>query len=397
MSLPVLPPDPVGSPVARFVTSSAYGPGELWFTGLVAGAAGPRARACVEGVQDALNLGPHPRIPGLLRVLQPALPELTLRGTYSDEHDDSVLFGDDRGRAVLVVACDDVARFAAWGPEHGTADELAQAVRRALPRAKAVVSDVPMVFWRGDDPGNPIACDVRDVACPELGEILDNYPHRVRQELLRLAGLERPDALGRIVLWYGPPGTGKTHAVRALARVWSERGASVEVAVDPERLMTSAHYLHEVLLSDRRVRRRRARRAAPLPDGGEHDQRPERPLRVILLEDAAELFAAGCRETAGFSRFLNLTDGILGQGTRVIFVLTTNEDIRQLDPALSRPGRCLHALEFVPFEPEDAAAWLAAHGVADAGSPRRQTLSELFAIANSAPATVVCSPSRLGF
>lgn len=117
----------------------------------------------------------------------------------------------------------------------------------------------------------------------------------------------------------------------------------------------------------------------------------------MLLEDAAELFATGCRQTAGFSRFLNLTDGILGQGSRVIFVLTTNEDIGRIDPALTRPGRCLQALEFVPFDADGAADWLATRGVEDGAPTQQRTLAELFALATSAPLNV-CSPSaRLGF
>jgi hypothetical protein len=45
------------------------------------------------------------------------------------------------------------------------------------------------------------------------------------------------------------------------------------------------------------------------------------------------------------SRLLNLTDGLLGQGRRVLAAITTNEDIRVLHPAATRPGRCLAQIE----------------------------------------------------
>jgi hypothetical protein len=39
--------------------------------------------------------------------------------------------------------------------------------------------------------------------------------------------------------------------------------------------------------------------------------------------------------------------------------VTTNEEIKTLHPAVSRPGRCAANIEFVPLSQEEAAAWLA--------------------------------------
>jgi hypothetical protein len=38
----------------------------------------------------------------------------------------------------------------------------------------------------------------------------------------------------------------------------------------------------------------------------------------------------------------------------LIVLVTTNDDLRQLHPAVSRPGRCLAKIEFVPFTPKEA-------------------------------------------
>ena len=82
----------------------------------------------------------------------------------------------------------------------------------------------------------------------------------------------------------------------------------------------------------------------------------------------------------GLSRLLKLTDGLLGQGVRCILLVTTNEPIGRLHPAVRRPGRCWASIDFGPFEPPEATAWLALAGVErDVTHPA--TLAELYAIA----------------
>ena len=83
-------------------------------------------------------------------------------------------------------------------------------------------------------------------------------------------------------------------------------------------------------------------------------------FRLIVAEDSDEFLRASARRDAGASlgRLLNVTDGVLGQGFDTIILLTTNEEIGRLHPALVRPGRCLAAVEFTEFSPAEAAAWL---------------------------------------
>ena len=73
--------------------------------------------------------------------------------------------------------------------------------------------------------------------------------------------------------------------------------------------------------------------------------------KVLVVEDADELIRADARVDAGasMSRLLNLTDGILGHGLRVLLLITTNEAMRGLHPAVIRPGRCLADVQFRPF------------------------------------------------
>src|ERR1700759_5128309 len=82
--------------------------------------------------------------------------------------------------------------------------------------------------------------------------------------------------------------------------------------------------------------------------------------KVLVVEDADELIRADARVDAGasMSRLLNLTDGILGHGLRVLLLIPTNEAMRGLHPAVIRPGRCLADVQFRPFARREAETWL---------------------------------------
>ena len=57
--------------------------------------------------------------------------------------------------------------------------------------------------------------------------------------------------------------------------------------------------------------------------------------------------------------------------------MTTNELLRNLHPAVARPGRCASAVEFAPLGPDEAAEWLAVRGLEP--EARARTLAELYA------------------
>ena len=57
-------------------------------------------------------------------------------------------------------------------------------------------------------------------------------------------------------------------------------------------------------------------------------------------------------------RLLNLADGLLGQGLRCLFLITTNEQLGRIHPAVVRPGRCLAQVEFGPLPASQAARLL---------------------------------------
>jgi hypothetical protein len=60
-------------------------------------------------------------------------------------------------------------------------------------------------------------------------------------------------------------------------------------------------------------------------------------------------------------------------------LVTTNEEIRKLHPAVARPGRSAANVLFTPLAGEEARSWLASHGVEGDGGRSSATIAELYA------------------
>jgi 3' terminal RNA ribose 2'-O-methyltransferase Hen1 len=199
--------------------------------------------------------------------------------------------------------------------------------------------------------------------------IRDNYVGGTQAALDHVMREFRPDGSGQLLLWDGPPGTGKTSALRAL--IWQWRAwCAAEYIVDPEVLFgAQLSYLVSVLLHDN-------------DDEGSSDEGEEsqHPSRLLILEDSGEFLTMDAKERTGqaLSRFLNVVDGLIGQGLRLLVLVTSNEALGKLHPAVSRPGRCVQKIRFQPFPPMEATAWLARHGEMRPMGEASCTLAELY-------------------
>jgi Domain of unknown function (DUF5925)/ATPase family associated with various cellular activities (AAA) len=229
---------------------------------------------------------------------------------------------------------------------------LAQATKDAAVEQSADDDAVSMGFWHRSPRRGPHRAARRLSASP-WADIRANYPAAAAAALSELMAVTPDTVYGHLVLLHGAAGTGKTTALRTLAREWRS-WCQADCVLDPETLFSEPGYLMDVAIGY----------------DDEDDDTP--PWRLLLLEDCDELI----RGQAGqpLSRLLNLTDGMLGQGRKVLVAITTNEDLHQLHPAVVRPGRCLAHIEIGPLAAAEAGALL---GRPVAGPV---TLAELYAM-----------------
>jgi hypothetical protein len=196
---------------------------------------------------------------------------------------------------------------------------------------------IPVKFWYHTTDGPQATFRTIDIR--PWNEIDNNYAEHVRGPISRLMKVTGDSVKGRIILMHGPPGSGKTTLLRALGGSWRS-WCTMSYILDPDIMLNNGTYMMQALLDD--------------------GDRPSM-WSLVIMEDAGELFSekANTKDVGqALSRLLNVADGILGQGRRVIFALTTNEPIQSVNAAVMRPGRAMANLAIPAFSREEATQWL---------------------------------------
>lgn len=250
-------------------------------------------------------------------------------------------------------------------PSAGMADMLVKKFAEALPPVKfEEPTIVPVDFWAMTRTG--VMQRTRRIEAPAWHEIWRNYGGRAREGLDTLMKLRPPIEAGKLLLWHGEPGTGKSYGIRALMREW-KKWCQSHYIVDPEKFFGEADYMLSVILDQASEK---AVDVCPEPcSEGESSPAVETysgmPWNLLVMEDSDEFLQADAKERKGqsLSRLLNMADGLIGQGLQLMVLITTNEPVSKIHPAIQREGRCLANVEFGRLDAMEAQEWATANHV----------------------------------
>ncbi len=277
---------------------------------------------------------------------------LHAEGAVFREGDTGAVYQLPDGTLVRAELTGDSIRLSVAGPTRASVNAALATFQGMYPASFVVTegdSRVPITFW-SNSPFGPQP-RLRRIDATAWEPIVGNYTGEVAAQLADLMAWHEPGTEGQLILWQGPPGTGKTWALRALASEWAP-WAEFNYITDPDSFFVDdPSYMVNVLLSESY--------AVIDSEGGIYEEQAEGKWRVLILEDTGELLSANAKEKygQGLSRLLNVVDGMIGQGLRVLCLVTTNDELGELNEAVRRPGRCASQIVFAPLDDAEAQAW----------------------------------------
>jgi hypothetical protein len=205
--------------------------------------------------------------------------------------------------------------FNIWAESIARAEEVAAMLLRAVGE-RHMPEEMFSLDWQFSNArGVLLSTSFEEVARDELHD--EAYP-TLREPVARF--IDRYlKANETVLVLQGPPGTGKTRLVRAILGAMSRfKGDSAQVMYTADKRALENDEIFVDFIT------------------GAHD--------AFVIEDADHLLRARTDGNHDLHRFLAIADGVVrAQGRKIIF--TTNlPNIRDMDEALLRPGRCFQVV-----------------------------------------------------
>lgn len=284
------------------------------------------------------------------------------------ERDYALLMEPSKNDGVIVVECSGDRRYTV--SISAVSEEVAERYMSAMaallpapppppPEPPRDFSEVRVAFWMQDPRLHTADSRTRWITTTKWDDIRGNYSATLQPSLDSLVSMtmDEDGEGGKLVLLHGPPGTGKTRFILSLISEWRD-WCSASVVTDSDQFFGSATYLNSIVFNSEGMGR----------------------WLLIVVEDGDEFINVNGRDSKGqaIARLLNMNDGIVGQGLKLLTLMTTNVNVEELNPAVVRPGRCLANLHFGHFSADDANAWLAERGLEDAGVETEMSLASLY-------------------
>ena len=156
------------------------------------------------------------------------------------------------------------------------------------------------------------------------------------------------DSDANVLILIGPPGTGKTTFIKNLIH---RAKANAKVAYDEKVLQGDDFFAGFI----------------------------EDECRFLIMEDADAFLESRQDGNTMMHKFLNVSDGLISAADKKLVFSTNLPNVRDIDSALLREGRCYDVLEFRPLERSEAKAVLQEVG-SDRELPdgKEFTLAEIF-------------------